>query len=246
MSESAVSEYRTRIYSSYYSAHMKTLYGDVSIEDIKRQFDSWEYYYGHCLPDDKEVEIIEIGCGNGGFVYWLNEKGYKNVRGIDVSPEQVEVANKLGIKNVFRADLREILIKEENKFHLIFARDVLEHFRKEEVLDTLQTINNALTKGGFFVLQTPNGVSPFSGRHRYKDFTHEVVFTRDSLNQVLQTTGFRDVEYYSTPPVPKGPVSVIRYILWKSIETALRFYLAAETGFYSEIFTQNIIAKAKK
>ncbi len=246
MSGSTMSDYREAVYSRYYSAHMKTLHGELSINDIEKQFIAWKYYYGHCLPENKEAPILEIGCGNGGFVYWLQCLGYKNAYGIDISPEQVEVAGNLGIKNIIHADLREFLRGRENAYDVIFARDVIEHFKKEEVLDTLRIIHKALKDAGLFTAQTPNGVSPFSGRHRYKDFTHELIFTVDSFSQVLKTTGFGDTRFYSAPPVPKGPVSIIRFSLWKIIEGALRFYMAVETGSFSGVFTQNLIVVAKK
>ncbi len=246
MSGSTINDYRDEIYSTYYSAHMKTLHGETTINDIVKQFSAWNYYYGHCLPANKEARILEIGCGNGGFVYWLQCLGYKNVHGIDISPEQVEVAGNVGIKNIIHADLREFLPGREKTYDVIFARDVIEHFRKEEVLDTLRMIHKSLKAGGIFTAQTPNGVSPFSGRHRYKDFTHELIFTVDSFSQILKTSGFGDAGFYSAPPVPKGPVSIIRFSLWKIIETALRFYMAVETGSFSGVFTQNLIAVAKK
>jgi len=42
------------------------------------------------LPEDKKAKIIDLGCGNGGFVYWLQQIGYQNAEGIDISAEQIE------------------------------------------------------------------------------------------------------------------------------------------------------------
>ena len=62
------------------------------------------------MPEDKKAKIIDLGCGNGGFVYWLQQIGYQNAEGIDISAEQIETGQKLGIKNIKQADIKEFLI----------------------------------------------------------------------------------------------------------------------------------------
>jgi len=238
--------YRNKIYSKYISTFTTQIYGEASVDDIKKQFYVWRKYFGRYLPENKVAQVIEIGCGNGGFVYWLNSLGYKSAVGIDISKEQVDLAYKLGIKNIFQHDLKEFLSDKIEIYDVVFARDVIEHFTKDEVLEVLGIIYSSLKKGGIIVIQTPNAESPFGSRYLYGDFTHEIAFTTSSLNSVLRITGFRDAEFYPTSPVPKGLNSSLRYILWKCIEAMLRFYMLVETGSGKGIFTQNIIAIAKK
>jgi len=88
--------------------------------------------------------------------------------------------------------------------------------------------------------------SSFGSRYRYWDFTHEVAFTRSSLNQILRNAGFSEVIFRSTGPVPKGLKSSIRFLLWKLIHYLLKCYMLIETGSGEGIFTQNIISIAKK
>jgi cyclopropane fatty-acyl-phospholipid synthase-like methyltransferase len=222
------------------------LYGLATVDGIKKQFPVWKKYYAKFLPADGNAKILDIGCGNGGFVYFLQTLKFKNAEGIDISREQIASAHKLGIKNVIQADIKEFLPGHVEMYDLILARDIIEHLTKDEILDVLETIYKSLKVDGLFIVQSPNGESPFSGRIRYGDFTHEVVFTRSSLSQVLTEVGFRDVEFYSAGPVPKGLKSTARYILWKCIESVLRLYTAIETGSFSGIFTQNVIAAARK
>lgn len=238
--------YRDTLYSSYVSTHTGHLYGETTIEDIKGNFPVWESYFGRFLPEDRKASIIDIGCGNGGFVYWLQERGYENARGVDISPEQLKIAEKLGIKKISLADMGEFLDDEKNTCDVIFARDVIEHNTKEEILGILQNVNKALKDEGLFIVLSPNGESPFNGRLRFGDFTHEMVFTRSSLKQILKAVGFRETGFYSTGPVPKGLRSLLRYSLWKGIESLLRFYSLVETGSKEGIFTQTLISMAKK
>ena len=239
-------EYRKKIYSSYISSHTLYLYGEITIEKIKKQFPVWKKYFGNFLPFNKEVNILDIGCGEGGFVYFLQTLGYKNSEGIDISEEQVEKGVKLGIPNIKCADVNKFLKGKEEIYDIIFARDVIEHFKKDEILDILELIYKSLKQNGILVIKTPNAESPLGSRYRYWDFTHEISFTRSSLNQVLKSAGFREIEFYPAGPVPKGFRSTIRFLLWKIITFFIKFYLIIETGSGGGIFTQNIIAVAKK
>lgn len=238
--------YRQKIYSEYVSKYTSQLYGEINLGDVRKQFPVWDKYYGEHLPKNRNINILEIGCGNGGFLYYLRERSYKNCFGIDISEEQIELAKKLGVKNVEQVDLREFLRNKKEVYNVIFARDVLEHFRKDEILDSLELIYSSLLNGGKFIIQSPNAESLFGTRMRYGDFTHEVAFTRTSLSQILRVIGFSKIEFYPTEPVIHGIRSFIRFILWKIIELKIKLYLLIESGSPEGIFTQNLICVAEK
>lgn len=238
--------YRDRLIESYSSTHASHLYGEAAIPGIERQFPVWRRYYGGLLPSDRASSIIDMGCGNGGFVHFLRRAGYENASGIDASPEQVETAKRLGIGGVERAEIMEFLMNKEGVYDAVVARDVVEHFGKGEIIELFSAVRRALKNNGVFIIQTPNAESPFGGRYRYWDFTHEVSFTASSLGQVLRAAGFADVSFRPAGPVPKGLLSGVRFALWKAVELAIRFYMLVETGSFKGIFTQSIIAAAQK
>jgi 2-polyprenyl-3-methyl-5-hydroxy-6-metoxy-1,4-benzoquinol methylase len=237
--------YREKIYSKYRSSHIKNLIGDVDLSFFKKQFCVWSKYYGEFLPKDKNVKILDIACGDGGIVYWLQSIGYKNSFGIDISEEQVNLAKSLGIENIEQYDLKEFL-KTNKGWDVIFALDILEHFNKNEILDVLELIYNALNKNGILIIKTPNGESIFGTRYLYRDFTHEWIFTKSSLMEIFSISGFKKFHFKEESPVIHGLFSLIRYILWKFIRLILNFYLLVETGQRADILTQNIIAVAYK
>jgi 2-polyprenyl-3-methyl-5-hydroxy-6-metoxy-1,4-benzoquinol methylase len=239
-------DYREKFYAKYISKNTRYLYGELSIKDIKKQFVVWDKYFGGFLPKNKKASIIELGCGNGGLVYWLQNIGYPSACGIDASPEQVEHAKSLGVKNITQANLIDFLKGKSDFYDVIFLRDVIEHFKKDEALEILDGLHKALKKGGMLIIQTPNAAGIFGSRYRYHDFTHESGFTENSLRQVLLMNNFSDLKFYETGPVIHGLKSFIRFVLWKFIKIGLRVYLLIETGSGKEIFTQNIIVSAKK
>jgi cyclopropane fatty-acyl-phospholipid synthase-like methyltransferase len=238
--------YRDRLYSAYVSTHTSKMYGEATLDGVRAQYPAWESYFGRFLPRRNDAKLLDIGCGNGGFVHFLHERGCARAEGVDVSPEQVALASKLGIRNISCADIAAFLSGRREEFDVIFARDVIEHFAKEEVLGVFDAIRQALVPGGRFVCQVPNGESPMSGGIRYGDFSHESAFTRMSLRQIFSATGYDAVECFATRPVPKGFASSVRCLIWKMMESVLRFYVLVETGATDGIFTQTIIAAGAK
>ena len=239
-------QFKDTIYRHYVRNHTRPLYGTETLEGIRRHFPVWNHYFKRLLPANKDAVLLDIGCGKGSFVYYLQQSGYANARGIDLSEEQVEYGRSLGIANIESADLYACLADKKQAYDCITAFDVLEHFTRQEVFDILIAVSAALKPGGCFILQSPNGEGLFHTSIFYGDFTHEIAFTESSLRQICLNTGFSGVECFPTGPVPKGIVSTARWLLWQLIVLKMRFYKMVETGSGKGIFTQNLIAKAIK
>ena len=237
-----MNNYKKIIYDNYISNHNKKLYGTMSLSKITAYFPVLNHYYGRHLPIDKNARILDLGCGDGNSVYWLQQLGYKNASGIDFSKEQIEHGRSMGIENLQNADIIEYLSDNKNEFDVIIAKDVIEHFTKDEVFEILQLINKNLKKGGRFIMQVPNGQGLFYTSIFYGDYTHEMAYTESSVNQIILNTGFRESTCYPTGPIPTGFKATIRFMLWKIKVIQLKFWKMVETGNPKGIFTQNIIA----
>jgi cyclopropane fatty-acyl-phospholipid synthase-like methyltransferase len=201
------------------------------------------------FPPNKDAAILDVGCGHGAVLYFAQAAGFVNARGVDGSPEQVAEAARLGIPGVVQGDLMTALRAcPAESLDAVVAFDVIEHFTRTELLTFADEVHRGLRRGGRFIIHTPNGDSPFCGMMRYHDFTHELAFTRASINQMLRSCGFADVRCYEDAPVPHGAKSSARWLLWKVIRAALRFYLAVETGSAPSdtIFSQNFLTVATK
>jgi 2-polyprenyl-3-methyl-5-hydroxy-6-metoxy-1,4-benzoquinol methylase len=239
-------DYKIHLYRNYYSTHNQVLYGDASIDDIRNMYNVWDYYYKRHLPVEKDAQILEIGCGDGGFIQYLNDLGYISSVGVDLSEEQIAVGQKRGIKNLILEDARDFLSPRLEKFDLIIARDVIEHFAKQDAFDIVFLINKALKRGGKFLMQVPNGQGLFYSSIFYGDFTHEVAYTASSAGQLFLNTGFSKSAYYGTGPVPHSLTGRLRSYLWRLKVLQVKFWKMIETGNASGIFTANLIAVAEK
>lgn len=238
--------YRQRLYPVYVSTHT----GPADIERDPRRASrvraAWRYYFRRFLPAGTSARILDLGCGDGVFVAFLRHSGYQHVEGVDISAEQVALSRKLGVPGITCGDFFEYLKDREGAYDLVFARDVIEHLTKDEVLDAFDAVHRALREGGLFVVQVPNGESPLAGRIRYGDFTHQLSFTRTSLRQVFAATGFADFSCFPAGPAPVGLKSAVRFALWKGLEYLFRFYLLVETGSSQGIASQTVIAAGAK
>lgn len=233
-------------YSKYVSTHTANLYGEVGVEDTKRNFVVWNSYFGKFLPKDKKAKILDAGCGIGDFVFWLKDMGFDGAEGVDISGEQISVGKKAGFVGIKEGNVFEELSNNAQHYDAIFARDILEHFTKDDAVDFCKKSVDGLVDSGVFIVQTVNAENLLWGRLRYGDFTHEQAFTETSIRQLLMVAGFKDITVFPQRPVIHGIKSLFRYIIWMLFELLLKFYLLVETGSSKGIFTQNIIVAAKK
>jgi len=239
-------DYRNRIYDRYASL----------MSDSSQVFDRGATVrWGRCaydtflrgwLPDKKDASLLDVACGGGKLLYFLKARGYTNLQGMDISPEQVALARQV-TENVFKADAISYLENHQETYDVIIGFDLVEHFKKEEVLRFLDACYSSLRPGGRLILQTPNAESPWGMKIRYGDFTHEVVFDPNCLKGLLTLCGFSAVESREAGPVIHGVFSLGRYLIWKAIHTGLLVWNLAETGSKgSKIYTRVFLITGKK
>ena len=235
--------YRDRLYTNYVTSHV----GRKSDDFIhKRQPYLRSLVHRH-FPNNKAAKILDLGCGYGALIDCAQKAGYQNIIGVDASPEQTEFAKKLGIQSVRLGDMMETICSAENQeYDMIISFDVIEHLDRNEILDLADQVFRALKSEGEWLIHTPNAASPFFGRVRFGDFTHEIAFTQASIAQVLSVCGFEQFDFYEDKPIIHGVKSFFRRILWQFFSAFYKLSLAAETGVTQEILSQNFITIAKK
>lgn len=234
-----MSDYRTRIYKKYAS-----LMQDAPLAFDENDAKGWgrlyDTYLRGWLPEKKEVAILDVACGGGKLLYFFKSRGYTNLSGVDISPEQIALSRQV-IEHVVEADAIEFLESHENKYDLITGLDIVEHFKKDEVLQFLYACHNALKHGGRLILQTPNAESPLGMKIRYGDFTHEVAFNTNSLKGLLLCVDFSEIESREAGPVMHGVLSLGRSLIWRVIRAGLIIWNLAEagskgSGIYTRVF----------
>ncbi|MEW5977032.1 MAG: class I SAM-dependent methyltransferase [Acidobacteriota bacterium] len=133
------------------------------------------------------VRLLEVGCNQGFFLKILSEHGFEHLYGIDLSPDDVDLARtRFGLRNVFVADAQEYLSRAHQQFDVIFAKDVLEHIESHRLQAFIGAVFDCLTPEGVAIFQVPNMDWVASSHERHMDLTHSLGFTRESLGQLLR------------------------------------------------------------
>ena len=169
-----MSKYRSRIYSHYVEA-----WDDANVPNTVHELEgrgpTMRYVIDTFFPADKTAAILDLGCGHGTLVHFAQLSGYCNTQGVDVSGQQVELAQKLGIANIKQGDLMETLKGiPPSSLDVVVAFDVIEHFTKDELIDLVDAIHRVLKPNSCWIIHAPNASSPFAGAVRYGavSYTH--------------------------------------------------------------------------
>lgn len=200
-----------KVFDQFHSTGLATAKEFRSLEaDLKNIAATYEWNYKKLIPEDKNLKILDIGCGLGEFLYWLKNNGYKNFRGVDVSQEMLDLCKKNVTDKVEKINtIKEYLLDKNAGYDLIVLNDVIEHLPKNEIIDDLEIIKAALKKNGQVIIKTNNLAAITGARMRYSDFTHEIGLTEYSLRQILQVAGFKQIE---VKPFAMPLVSLTRYL----------------------------------
>ena len=240
--------YRQRLYQQYLAAGAEAQALD-GIDQLDLRAAHLQNLIRQYFPPDKDAAILDVGCGHGAMLYFARQAGYHNTVGIDCSAAQVAEAVRRGITGIIEGNVLQVLGSFASESQdVVIAFDVIEHFTKDELLGCLDQINRVLKTGGKLIIHAPNGASPFCGRIRYGDFTHELAVTAESMTQLCRACGFSQISCFEDQPVPHGLKSGIRWLLWKVLRGLLRSYIAVETGALDSgmIFSQNLFCIATK
>ena len=76
-----------------YWNHRYTGYSKVNQKELEGiQRERWQEQLKRLLPANKNLKVLDIGTGPGFFTIILEELGYNNITGIDISNKMLEVA----------------------------------------------------------------------------------------------------------------------------------------------------------
>jgi SAM-dependent methyltransferase len=152
-------------------------------------------YFKH-MPRNKTTRTLVISCGAGYMVDLMQKEGYVDVLGIDSDPDKISIA-KRHLLNCKAANAFPFLKENKTSFDLIFAEQEINHLTKDEILVFLDLCRKNLREGGRLLIHSLNGANPLTGSEALaQNFNHFNTFTEYSLRQVLDHTGFKDIQVF--------------------------------------------------
>ncbi len=128
------------------------------------------------LAGNKDVRILDMGCGTGRHTIELTQRGY-HVTGVDLSSNMLEHARKKaeekGLTIAFQqGDNRELLFNAEFDVVIMLCEGGFSLMETDEMnFQILQSAARALKSGGTFIFTCLNGLFPLF--HSTKDFFDE-------------------------------------------------------------------------
>jgi len=145
----------------------------------------------------EQQNFLEVGCGNGAVSKHIAKKYLLNVTGIDVDPEQIQLAQEnIGIPNIhFLATDATNLPFPDNDFDIVLSFGVMHHI--SNWLDALREIRRVLKSKGYFIyfdIIYPELIAKFG-----RSFKHSYgIITMRDLASFIQKNGFSTIHASTT------------------------------------------------
>jgi SAM-dependent methyltransferase len=135
-------------------------------------------------PDLSKARMLEIGCGNGNVLAYLQQHGV-NVEGGDIFLDTLKFCRqKASLVTLYQVDALSLPFHDE--YDLIGVFDVLEHIGDDD--KALAEINRALKTGGDLILTVPS--HKFLWSYFDERANHKRRYNRDELVDKLEWNGF--------------------------------------------------------
>ncbi len=185
-----------------------------------------DYYIPYLLRNNIKIEgrdILEIGCGNGGFIEGFAKHSDRCV-GFDLKKLDWE-SNTVDLRNLdaFDADLPN---KLGRKFNLIILRDVVEHLENKRIHELFKQIDSLLKEDGQVLVTFPPFYSPFG--------LHQQVLLNNFLRYVPFLSVFPKflIRFITNSKVHKMDNVEELLSLYESKKTISSFYKIADRNNY--------------
>lgn len=164
--------------------------------------------------------VLDVGCSSGYLARPLVARGCKVV-GVEQDPAAARAAREV-CEEVVVGDVETMALPfAPGSFDVVLCGDLIEHLRAPE--DFLARARPLLSPGGRLVLTTPNvanwamRIGLLVGRWHYTDRgildrTHLHLFTKATLVEALERSGYRIADFDFTAPVPVVQAQVIERV----------------------------------
>ena len=157
---------------------------------IIKRFSMYDSLIELCIRDNREVSLLDIGCGRGE---WLEKwkEGIPNSKGIEKDLNMCNLCKSFGL-DVINGKAVDILSSlESNSISIITIFHMIEHIENEKIMILFSKCNELLNKHGVLLIETPSIDNLLvSSKTFYVDPTHINHINPDGLIFNLDKIGF--------------------------------------------------------
>lgn len=210
-----------------------------------RDRESSQYKKKHRIQYDAEffklteanegMSVLEIGCGTGLFLRYLEDRGFAEIVGVDMDPGLEDVLSDLKTAEIHFGDVLEVLKKPlaGRKFDRIVMLDVAEHIQFENLVRLLSDLKADLKPGGQLLLRVPNIESPWGLKMFFGTFDHVTPLGPGRMQELAHLTGWECRGIY-----PQEPQRWLRRFKERIANNLFKFLLS----YHPDIWTANLLA----
>lgn len=174
------------------------------LADHKRKAKWYATRLRRFLPSTKDAVIVDIPCGEGNILFFLQELGYSRVTGYEIDADRVQLAKQMQF-NAIQANALEVVETLRN-VEVFFCVDFIEHISKEAAIEFLLRLNRALSPCGRLILRTPITDSPRETIHLHNDFTHKWAVNSAVWQTIATATGYTLIAVIDERPAVDTPL----------------------------------------
>lgn len=147
----------------------------------------------HYIPENKEIEIVDLGCGTARHIAELYANGYKNVYGFDFSQNLIRQAlnSHPELENrVFTQDVRNLKLTKKADV-ILCLYDVIGSFpTPSENLKIIKVAKRNLKKGGLFICSVMNmELTESLCKYKFDIYKNPKELFKLKASQTMQQTG---------------------------------------------------------
>jgi SAM-dependent methyltransferase len=154
------------------------------------------------LPSfESASSVVDLGCGRGEFLELLREHGIA-AQGVDLDLDMVLLCRDKGLDVVREDAFAHLAARPDDSVGGIFSAQFIEHLEPPRIVELVKLAYRKLAPGGCLALETPNPacLMVFADSF-YRDFSHVRPIHADTMQFLLEATGFREVEVKVLAPV---------------------------------------------
>ncbi len=181
-----------KFYPNDYGPHKATKNRQQNRLTMKTQLKKRSFGTFICNKLTSQSRLLDVGCGNGKFLYEIKSSVGCNVYGVDISEKAAKIANRDYGLDVFTGTIMEVPFPSDY-FNMITAWQYLEHVHNP--LEVLQKFYHLLKADGVCIISTPNFNSfnskVFKDRWYALDCPrHLHIYTPKTIDKFLEKAGF--------------------------------------------------------
>jgi len=152
--------------------------------------------------------ILDAGCGTGGLLRYMQQQGFTNVAGFDLSADAVEYASSATGIEISQHDITKVAtLYPANSFDIIVSNDIVCLLEQGDDALAIQQLLTVLKPGGSLIMNFP-ALNAFNGSH---DIAVGIQrrYTRQTLRHLIKDkAGIRQMMYW--PFLLSPPIYLIR------------------------------------